>query len=424
MNLPLSTRLRPEVLDEFVGQTHLVGLNKPLYCAYHAKKLHSMILWGPPGVGKTTLAKLLAKRVDLPIVFLSAVNSGIKEVRDSLEKNTRPIILFIDEIHRFNKAQQDIFLPLIEQGDIIFIGATTENPSFSLNNALLSRTRVYVLKNLLEEDLLTLLDTALTNQERGYGKQKIHFPKELRKKLITLCDGDARRLLNFLELVIDSANSINNEVFITKEALDILFSGTVRRFDKQGDIFHQQISALHKSVRGSDPDAALYWLACLIVGGADPLYIARRMIRAASEDIGNADPRALQLTLNAYDALDRLGSPEGELCLAQAIIYLACAPKSNASYLAWSEAKKDAHTCGSHDVPLHLCNAPTTLMKKLGYGKQYRYPHDEPHGFAASVNYFPENMTKRTYYHPKENQGLEKQIFDKLAALRSTIKIT
>lgn len=422
MTPPLSTRLRPQVLAEYVGQAHLVGFNKPLYCAYHEKKLHSMILWGPPGVGKTTLAKLLAKQVSLPFVFLSAVNTGVKEVREALDKNERPIVLFIDEVHRFNKAQQDIFLPLIEQGDIIFIGATTENPSFSLNNALLSRTRVYVLKRLLEEDLLSLLDIALKNKEKGYGNQQINFSMALQKDLIALCDGDARRLLNFLELLVDSVSPVNNEITLTKEVLSTLFSGVVRQFDKQGDIFYQQISALHKSVRGSDPDAALYWLACMIEGGADPLYIARRMIRAASEDIGNADPRALQLALNAYDVLDRLGSPEGELSLAQAVIYLACAAKSNASYTAWNDAIADAKTNGSLEVPLHLCNAPTALMKKLGYGNQYRYPHDEPNAFANDVRYFPEKMNPKIYYQPKKEQGLEKQISEKLSFLRSLVK--
>ncbi|MBI5448034.1 MAG: replication-associated recombination protein A [Gammaproteobacteria bacterium] len=422
-SLPLATRLRPRTLEEFVGQKHLVSQNKPLYRAYHSKNLHSMILWGPPGVGKTTLAQLLAKQVNLPIAFVSAVTAGVKEIREVLShQTTKPLILFIDEIHRFNKAQQDLFLPLIEQGDIILIGATTENPSFSLNNALLSRARVYLFKTLEIDELLGLIQWALENEERGFGQQTVCFPPELRLILAQSSDGDARRLLNFLELAVESAEEKNGTLLITEEIISQLASGGLRRFDKQGDVFYQQISALHKSIRGSHPDAALYWLARMLEAGCDPLYVARRMVRVAIEDIGNADPRALQLTLNAFETLERLGSPEGDLSLAQAVIYLACAAKSNAVYKAFNEALEDAKNLGSLEVPPHLCNAPTRLLKEIGQGKNYRYAHDEPHAYAVGVHYFPEKMPNKRYYYPKENQGLERQIAEKLTQLRGLEK--
>lgn len=416
----LATRLRPQSLTEFVGQKHLVGQNKPLHRAYHSGSLHSMILWGPPGVGKTTLAKLLAQQTNTPIEFISAVTAGVKEIRDTLDKNpTKPLVLFIDEIHRFNKAQQDLFLPLIEQGDIILIGATTENPSFSLNNALLSRARIYLLKSLELEELMGLIQWALENKERGFGQYTVHFPEELRYPLAHTSDGDARRLLNLIELAVESAEEKDGIRHITPEIIAQLTSGGLRRFDKNGDLFYQQISALHKSIRGSHPDASLYWLARMLEAGCDPLYIARRMVRVASEDIGNADPRALQLTLNAFETVERLGSPEGELSLAQAVVYLACAPKSNAVYTAFNDAMQDAKNSGSLDVPSYLCNAPTRLLKEIGHGKNYRYAHDEPNGYAIGVHYFPEKMPNKIYYRPKENQGLEKQIAEKLTQLRA-----
>lgn len=417
--LPLASRLRPQNLAEFVGQQHLVGPNKPLHRAYQAGNLHSMILWGPPGVGKTTLAKLLAQQAAAPLHFLSAVTAGVKEIRDIIDKNkTKPLILFIDEIHRFNKAQQDLFLPLIEQGDIILIGATTENPSFSLNNALLSRTRIYVLKSLALEDLLGLITSALNDNERGYGHDRIDFPQEFRQQLAHVSDGDARKLLNLLELAVESTDEQAGQRTITAAVMEHLLTGQARRFDKGGDLFYQQISALHKSVRGSNPDASLYWLARMLEAGCDPLYIARRIVRMASEDVGNADPRALEITLNAYATIERLGSPEGELSLAQAVTYLACAPKSNAVYVAFNEAMSDAKNLGSLDVPLHLCNAPTQFLKSIGHGKDYRYAHDEPQGYAVGVHYFPDNMPSKIYYHPKANQGLEQRIAEKLAELR------
>ncbi len=410
--IPLAAALRPTSLDEFFGQQHLLAKNKPLRCAIEQDQLHSMIFWGPAGTGKTTLAKLFAQKTKAHFISLSAVLDGVKEIRQAVEiaKKNRPTILFVDEVHRFNKAQQDAFLPFIEDGTITFIGATTENPSFELINALLSRVRVYVLKRLTIEDILNVLD-------RGVQFLKMNFPTDLRQLLAQYADGDARYALNLLEILHD----IQGEQPITANLLQEVCSHGIRRFDKQGEVFYDQISALHKAVRGSAPDAALYWLCRMLDGGCDPLYLARRIARMASEDIGNADPRALQLSINAWDMQERLGSPEGELALAQAVVYLACAPKSNAVYVAFGKAMQAAKQYGSLDVPLHLRNAPTKLMKKLGYGKHYRYPHDEPDAYVPNETYFPEEMVREEYYRPVE-RGLEINIKERLNYLKSKDK--
>ena len=417
---PLADRMRPRSLEEVAGQKHLLAPCKPLFEALKSGRAHSMILWGPPGTGKTTLARLVARTCDAEFMPLSAVMSGVKEVRAAAEaarkhrEMGRGTVLFLDEVHRFNKAQQDAFLPYVEDGTLIFIGATTENPSFELNNALLSRARVYVLKSLSVEDLRELIDRALLDAERGLGGE-VRLAEELRDELARAADGDARRALSLLEIAAELANENGD---ITAEALHDVISGGVRRFDKGGDDFYDQISALHKAVRGSDPDAALYWLARMIDGGCDPLYIVRRVVRMASEDIGLADPRALQLALNAWDVQTRLGSPEGELTIAQAVVYCAIAPKSNAVYTAWKAARSDAESRGSLPVPVHLRNAPTKLMKEIGHGREYRYAHDEPDAFAAGVEYFPDEMPPRSYYHPVP-RGLEIRVAEKLADLRA-----
>ncbi|MGE8360236.1 replication-associated recombination protein A [Pseudomonas sp.] len=418
---PLAARLRAASLDEYVGQEHLLARGKPLREALEQGALHSMIFWGPPGVGKTTLARLLAQVTDAHFETISAVLSGVKEIRQAVEvaqqhaaQYGRRTILFVDEVHRFNKSQQDAFLPYVEDGTLIFIGATTENPSFELNNALLSRARVYVLKSLDETALRKLVDRALTDP-KGLGERHLNLPDDSFAILLAAADGDGRRLLNFLENAADLAD---DNSAISVELLQDLLGDSRRRFDKGGEAFYDQISALHKSVRGSSPDGALYWYARMLDGGCDPLYIARRVVRMASEDIGNADPRALTLCLNAWDVQERLGSPEGELAVAQAIVYLACAPKSNAVYTAFKSAMREAAEHGSLEVPLHLRNAPTKLMKQLGYGDEYRYAHDEPDAYAAGEDYFPEQLPPRQYYQPVP-RGLEGKIRDKLAHLAS-----
>lgn len=420
---PLADRMRPRQPEAFFGQQHLLGEGKPLRLAIESGHLHSMVFWGPPGTGKTTLARMIAHHCDARFLTLSAVLSGVKEIRAAVDEARRArrsgqgAVLFVDEVHRFNKSQQDAFLPHIEDGTFTFIGATTENPSFELNNALLSRARVYVLQSLTVEDIDTILQRALQDEEHGLGKRALELATPLRRRIAEAADGDARRALNLLEIAADLAQKSDGVERITEATLNEVLAGGVRRFDKGGEAFYDQISALHKSVRGSDPDASLYWFARMIDGGVDPLYVARRVVRMASEDIGNADPRALQLALNAWDVQERLGSPEGELAIAQAIVYLACAPKSNAVYMAYKAAMADARSGGSLEVPVHLRNAPTRLMKELGYGHAYRYAHDEPEGYAAGEHYFPDEMAAKRYYQPV-SRGLEQKIAEKLKYLR------
>jgi len=424
---PLASRMRPTDIDDFVGQDHLFGKNKPLRVAFEKDILHSMILWGPPGSGKTTLARLLAQKTHAHFEQISAVLTGVKDVRAVVERAKqaqtmgKSTILFVDEVHRFNKAQQDGFLPHVEDGTLTLIGATTENPSFELISALLSRARVYVLKMLNEEALLTILNRTLTDTKNGLGKQKVEMDEVAKKQLVEVADGDARRLLNLLEIAAGFAEEKNKKLLINKETLKEVLQHHWRCFDKGGEEFYNQISALHKSVRGSNPDAALYWFSRMIDGGCDPLYIARRVVRMASEDIGNADPRALQMALTAWEVYERLGSPEGELAIAQAIVYSSIAPKSNAVYTALSSAMSDAQKNGSLAVPLHIRNAPTKLMKELDYGKNYRYAHDEKDAYVAGENYFPESMTPAQYYFPVD-RGLEIKIKDKLERLRELDK--
>ncbi len=418
---PLADRMRPGNLEGFFGQGHLLGPGKPLRQAIETGRLHSMIFWGPPGTGKTTLARLAAKRSGAHFLNLSAVLAGVKDIREAVtearavrQREGRATVLFIDEVHRFNKGQQDAFLPHVEDGTLTFVGATTENPSFELNNALLSRARVYVLKALGTDEIRAILRRALADPTDGLGTRGLTLPQDAERLLAESSDGDARRALNLLEL----AAYLTEGDRITNETVAEVVSGHLRRFDKGGDLFHDQISALHKSVRGSSPDAALYWLARMIDGGCDPLYIARRLVRMACEDIGNADPRALELAINAWDAQERLGSPEGELALAQTAVYLACAAKSNAVYLAWNAALEDARRFGSQEVPAHLRNAPTRLMKELGYGRAYRYAHDEPEAYAAGETYLPAPLSERSYYHPTD-RGLEIRIREKLERLKA-----
>ncbi|MEO6422837.1 MAG: replication-associated recombination protein A [Candidatus Nitrotoga sp.] len=415
---PLAERLRPKSIDEVIGQSHLLGPGRPLRLAFESGKLHSMILWGPPGVGKTTLARLMASAFDAEFVPLSAVLSGVKDIRDAiaqaqhiLQQSGRHTIFFVDEVHRFNKSQQDAFLPFVEQGLVTFIGATTENPSFEVISALLSRAQVYVLQALPEAEL-----NKLFKRTQQLALQDLEFDDTVHERIVGYADGDARRLLNVLEQLQTAAQAAH-VTRIDADFLDSTLAQNLRRFDKGGEAFYDQISALHKAVRGSHPDAALYWLVRMLDGGADPRYLSRRIVRMAWEDIGLADPRAIQLTLNAAQTFEQLGSPEGELALAQAVLYLAAAAKSNAGYVAYNAARALVAQDGSRPVPLHLRNAPTKLMKQLEYGKDYRYAHDEMEGYAAGENYFPEGMPEVSFYQPAE-RGLEAKIAEKLAHLR------
>ncbi len=427
LTAPLADRLRPTHYEALIGQRHLLDPQTPLSQALKLGKPHSMILWGPPGTGKTTIAHLFAHHPHIAFESLSAVNSGLKEIRMVIDaasqrqaEQTQATVLFIDEIHRFNKAQQDIFLPFVENGTLILIGATTENPSFEINRALLSRCRVYVLKPLQEKDLLILMERALSHFEESLKPVQINFDLDLRTQFVKIAGGDARQTLNALEIMVSLAPIKDNHLTIDAALLAQALSQPLHAFDKGGDLFYEQISALHKSIRGSNPDAALYWFARMLGGGADPLYIARRLVRMATEDIGNADPKALELTLQAWDVQERLGSPEGELALAQAIVYLAIAPKSNAVYTAFQKAQQDALRWPSEAVPVHLRNASTSFMNAIGYGKDYRYDHDEPHAFSAGQCYFPDSMGEKTYYKPV-SRGLEIKIAEKLAFLKTLV---
>ena len=420
---PLAARMRPTALENYFGQSHLLAAGKPLRKAIEAGHIHSMILWGPPGTGKTTLAEILAHRINAEVERISAVTGGVKEIREAIERarqnklSDRRTILFVDEVHRFNKSQQDAFLPHIEDGTIIFIGATTENPSFELNSALLSRARVYLLKALQQDEIRQILQHALNDAENGLGQQTIRIEDNLLAILAEYVHGDARLALNCLELMVDMADEEPNGKLLTQQLLVDVLGERQARFDKQGDRYYDLISAVHKSIRGSAADAALYWYARIITAGGDPLYVARRLLAIASEDIGNADPRAMEVALNAWDCYTRVGAAEGERAIAQAIVYLAVAPKSNAVYSAFNAAKQQALQSPDYDVPPHLRNAPTKLMKSLGYGDEYRYAHDEENAYAAGENYFPPELKDTRYYFPSE-RGMEAKIKQKLEWLQ------
>jgi len=424
---PLAAKMRPTTLANYIGQSHLLGEGKPLRAAIEQGMLHSMILWGPPGVGKTTLAKIVANTCDAHFMTISAVLSGVKDIRAAVDEakqiavsHQQKVILFVDEVHRFNKSQQDAFLPYIEDGTFLFIGATTENPSFELNNALLSRARVYLLKNLTTEETQAVINQALKDEAQGLGQRPLTFEEGALAQLALAADGDARRALNLLEIAADFAEKQEDgSEAIRLSALSQVLAGNVRRYDKQGDLFYDMISAFHKSVRGSSPDGALYWCCRMLEGGCDPLYIARRLVAIASEDIGNADPRAMQVALSAWDAFERVGPAEGERAIAQAAVYCASAPKSNALYMAYNQCRSDVRQDPDFEVPVHLRNAPTSLMKDLGYGAEYRYAHNEPNAYAAGEVYLPEEIAQRRYYQPSD-RGLESKIrakFEKLNEL-------
>ena len=421
---PLAAKMRPTNLEQYCGQQHLVGPGKPLARAINAGHIHSMILWGPPGTGKTTLAEIIANRIAAQVERISAVTSGIKEIREAVERakqnrqTGQRTILFVDEVHRFNKSQQDAFLPHIEDGTIIFIGATTENPSFELNNALLSRARVYLLKALGKDDILQVIQQALTDSERGLGREKLEIQDNVFEVLAEYVNGDARLALNCLELMVDMAEEGKQGKILNRHLLTEILGERQARFDKQGDRFYDLLSAFHKSIRGSSPDGALYWFARILTAGGDPLIVARRLLAIASEDVGNADPRAMQMAISAWDCFTRVGPQEGERAIAQAIVYLALAPKSNAVYMAFNAAKQLAKESPDYDVPKHLRNAPTQLMKNLGYGAEYRYAHNEENAYAAGENYFPEPLKNTRFYFPVR-RGLEIQLADKLERLQA-----
>ena len=421
---PLAARMRPRTLAEYIGQSHLLSEGKTLYRAILAGHAHSMILWGPPGTGKTTLAEIIAGHFNAEVERLSAVTSGVKEIREAIERAKinqqagRRTLLFVDEVHRFNKSQQDAFLPYIENGTIIFIGATTENPSFELNNALLSRARTYIFKPLQAVEILKILQNALADKTRGLGSESFVLEDDVLSLLSDYVNGDARYALSCLELMADMAQSTSKGKLLNKTLLTEILGERQARFDKGGDRYYDLISALHKSIRGSSPDGALYWFTRILAAGGDPLYVARRLLAIASEDVGNADPRAMQIALAAWDCYTRVGAYEGERAIAQAVIYLAVAPKSNAVYTAFNQAKKLVKETADYDVPEHLRNAPTALMKSLGYGEEYRYAHNEPNAYAAGENYFPPELSETVFYIPSE-RGMEKQIKEKMAWLKA-----